>query len=69
MKANPNICKGKPAGTVIGSSGQTHIDTEVKASNIEIDCLKNKLKNGCGECKNIIDSRIKQMEVYRDGFK
>lgn len=69
MAGAPKNCVGKPAGTLVGSWGQTHDNTEVAASNAEIDCLKDKLKKeqcGGGSCTNIINDRIKQMEGYRD---
>jgi RHS repeat-associated protein len=69
MAAMPDICKGKPAGAVVGSSGLTHTKTEIAASAAEIICLQNKLKNACDNCKKLIDDRIKQMRGYRDSFK
>jgi hypothetical protein len=66
MMAFPTICVGQPAGTVIGSSGLTHNNAEVSASNAEINCLKGKLKKDCGQCNNAINQRIRQMEDYRD---
>lgn len=69
MAAVPDICKGKPAGTVIGSTGLTHKKTEIAASAAEIICLQNKRKNACDNCKELIDDRIQQMRKYRDSFK
>jgi hypothetical protein len=71
MAAMPNICQGKPVGTVIGSSGLTHKQTEIAASAAEIICLLNKLQKqkDCDACKEIINDRIKQMRAYRDSFK
>jgi len=60
----------QPAGTVLGSSGLVHNNTEINASNVEINCLKNKLLHKtCDTCTQIINQRIKQMENYRDSFK
>jgi hypothetical protein len=70
MAAMPDICKGKPAGTVVGSSGLTHKKTEIAASAAEIICLlKKRNENSCDNCKKLIDDRIKLMRNYRDSFK
>jgi RHS repeat-associated protein len=69
MAAAPDICKGKPAGTIVGSSGQLHNNSEIAASNVEIECLQNKLKHACANCKQGLINRIKRMENYRDSFK
>jgi RHS repeat-associated protein len=68
--ASPNLCKDKAAGTqVIFSTRAEQNASEIKASDTEITCLKDKAKNCAEKCKKIIDDRIKQMEAYRDSFK
>jgi len=66
---DPMICVGQSAGRGIGASLPQDQYDEIDASNVEIDCLKNKLKEPCSECREIINKRIKQVERYRDGFK
>ena len=67
--SNKSICKGKPKGTrVVASSKSESAATEIKASETEIACLKNILKN-CDTCGPIVKARIAQMVKYRDSFK
>jgi len=66
---NASICKGVVSGkTVRPNAGAQRNATEIRASNVEIDCLKAKLPTA-GDCTGIINSRITQMEAYRDSFK
>lgn len=80
---NPNICVGVPPGTRVEASGsgrtaaaaraaalKEKAATEIKASNVEIDCLKAKLsKANCDDkCKAVIQQRIQQMIQYRNSF-
>ncbi len=68
LRSNPNICKGKKAGEqIIYSDRKEQSASEIKANNVEIDCLKEKLK--CpSDCDPVIKRRIKVVEDYRDGF-
>lgn len=55
LKADPNICAGKPKGTLITySSIQEKRASEIKAITIELNCLINKLALPCPECEVII---------------
>src|SRR5208282_577255 len=71
MQANPNICIGKPRGTIVGFSNNVEQKAgEIKASEVEIACLRAKLSSlACTSCDAIIEARIAQMERYRDSFK
>ena len=73
MAANPLVCRGVWAGkTVSFSDPSERSATEFAASTIEIDCLRKKLqRQSCdANCdKKLIETRIKQMEEYRDKFK
>lgn len=67
LAANADICNGATAGNIV--TVNTHAerkDTEVRASNVEINCLK--AKPDSDACRNIIAARITQMEQYRDSF-
>lgn len=70
LRSNPRLCAGKQRGTQIRIlSNETRRQTEIDASNVEIECLKSKLmQNKCGPCDEIINNRIKRMENYRDSF-
>lgn len=70
LAINKDICKGKEDGICILWTPEERKPSEVKASDAEIDCLKEKLKNNCPkECVEEVKARIKQMEAYRDSFK
>jgi hypothetical protein len=71
MAAVPDICKGKPAGTVIGSSGLLHNKIEIAGYAVEITCLLKKLEGlqDCDACKKITTIRIKQVRKERDKNK
>jgi hypothetical protein len=73
LAANANICKGQVKGLVpsFSNNGEQKA-SEVKASNVEIDCLKSKLKwtwlPWNKKCVPAINARVTQMEQYRDSF-
>jgi len=70
LAANSKICVGQTAGKIPCFSGPAEQKpSEIKASNVEIDCLKLKKPNASATCKPIIESRITQMIGYRDSFK
>ncbi|OPY75276.1 MAG: hypothetical protein A4E63_00387 [Syntrophorhabdus sp. PtaU1.Bin050] len=70
LAENANICSGTTAGkTVCPSNAAQRKDTEIRASNVEINCLKGKLPTADATCKPIINARITQIEAYRDSFK
>jgi hypothetical protein len=67
--SNKSICKGKRKGMrIVASSKAESAATEIKASEAEIACLKNILKN-CDSCSEIIKARIAQTIRYRNRFK
>jgi hypothetical protein len=71
IRQNAQVCIGKPRGTyVLFSNTAEQKAGEIKASEIEIMCLRNKISpTSCNSCDEIILDRIKQMERYRDRFR
>jgi len=70
--ANPKICKGQSPGVMVGFSNPAEQKVgEIKASNAELDCLRDKLEHGCKKdgCGPIILNRIGDVRAYRDYFK
>ena len=60
------ICKGIAKGVRVGfSTGQEHDASEVNAYNEEIKCLKEKQKNECPRCFQIINDAIQAAEDNR----
>jgi uncharacterized protein RhaS with RHS repeats len=69
LKYNARICAGKPAGTLVRVRSDGRNATEIKASDVEIACLKSKLKaQSCGKCDEIVRARIEQVTEVRKGF-
>jgi RHS repeat-associated protein len=71
MASNPTVCNGQIAGMRVGTSTPDERSaTEIAASNAEIACLRKQLEKECtsSSCKDLINRRITQMEVYRNGF-
>jgi RHS repeat-associated protein len=68
---NSKICVGKPKGILVLFSDRTEQAAgEIKASEVELACLRKKLSQIlCGMCDDIVKQRIQQMEKYRDSFK
>jgi hypothetical protein len=67
LAANAKICDGAAAGNIVTvDTAAERKATEVKASNVEIDCLRARPETAA--CKTIIASRITQMIAYRDSF-
>ena len=71
LKAEPDICQDKADGTqVLSSDSEERAASEIKASQVEIDCLNSGLTSKCPVCnRKAVRNRIKQMEKYRDSFK
>jgi hypothetical protein len=70
LAENANICSAATAGnTVRPDAGAQQKATEIKASNAEITCLRGKLAGASATCQPIINTRITQMEAYRDSFR
>jgi len=72
MAAAPKICRGKAAGIIVGFSNlEEQRFGESKASNAELDCLRNKLDKGCkgSGCGPMILERIQDVEGYRRGLE
>lgn len=80
---NPNICAGVAPGTRVEASGsgrtaaaahaallKEQAATEIKASNIEINCLRARLaKMDCDDkCKSVVEQRIQQITQYKNRF-
>jgi len=68
LGAKPEVCKDQTDGTQVTFNGEQK-PSEIKASNVEIDCLNAKLPGAGADCKETIKSRIEQMKGYRDSFK
>ncbi len=67
LAANAKICKGATSGNIVTvNTAAERKATEVKASNVEVNCLKAKPETKA--CKTIIANRITQMIAYRDSF-
>jgi RHS repeat-associated protein len=68
---NSTICQGQKKGIlVLFSDRAEQAAGEIKASEVELACLRKKLSQFlCGKCDDVIEQRIKQMEKYRDSFK
>lgn len=65
LAANPDVCKGKPAGARVNASDAKEAKaSELAAYTVETNCLKGQLKSCKKECKAIIEQRIKQIEPY-----
>jgi RHS repeat-associated protein len=70
LAANPRICKGSKDGIQIGFSNlREQRQDEIAASNVEINCLRQKQKSQCPKCEQTITDRIHQIEAYRDSFE
>jgi RHS repeat-associated protein len=69
LRYNARICAGKPAGTLVRVRSDGRNATEIKAYDIEIACLKAKLKPlTCGKCDEVVRARIEQATEARKGF-
>jgi hypothetical protein len=66
LAANPRICDGQTDGTQVTFNGEQRA-SEIKASNVEIACLRAKLPSA-GDCRDTINARITQITAYRDSF-
>ena len=68
LASNPNVCAGQPDGTwVLAPEGVVN-RSEVRCSQVELDCLKER-KGDCSCSDSAINSRIPQVEAYRDNYK
>jgi len=67
---NAKICEGVAAGkTVRPKRGRQKNQTEVDASNAELDCLTPKLPTADATCRPIIEARVTQMKEYRQKYR
>ena len=69
LAANAEVCKGSADGNQVNFGPGEQKPSEIKASQVEIDCLNAKLPTATATCKPSIEARIKQMITYRDSFK
>jgi len=70
MGRNPHLCAGMPKGAFIKFQNDEQRRGEIKASEIELECLRKKLKEKhCQGCDATINKWIKYVEGYRDSFK
>jgi RHS repeat-associated protein len=64
----PNVCKGQPyAHTVRPSNKEEKRRLEMNGYKVEIECLRNKLE--CGDCNEVAQERINQLESEREQYK
>jgi len=56
-------------GSQLNFSSGEQKPSEIKASQVEIDCLNAKLPAASADCRPRIQARITQMIAYRDSFK
>jgi len=68
LASNPNVCAGQPDGTRISAPESVVNQSEVRCSQVELDCLKER-KGDCSCSDSAINSRIPQVEAYRDKYK
>lgn len=67
LAANATVCNGQSANRIVTvNTAAERKDTEVRASNAEISCLR--ARPDTNDCRAIISARITQMEQYRDSF-
>jgi len=67
LAANANICNGATSGNIVTvNTAAERKATEVRASNVEINCLRAKPETDA--CRATIADRIRQMIAYRDSF-
>jgi hypothetical protein len=66
--SNATLCKDKAGNSQVVFSAGEQTPSEVKASNVEINCLKAKLPTGDTKKDKIINDRVTQMVAYRDSF-
>ena len=69
LAANATVCKGKADGSQVNFGSGEQNPSEIRASQVEIDCLNAKLPAASDTCKPAIRQRITQMIAYRDSFK
>jgi hypothetical protein len=69
LAANATVCKDKANGSQVNFGPGEQKPSEIKASQVEIDCLNAKLPAASAACKPAIQQRITQMTAYRDSFK
>ena len=67
-----NVCKGRRNGErPTFDSPKQNNDSEKKAYDSELNCLQAKLNglNGCEECKDTIESRMKEIPLRRRQYE
>jgi hypothetical protein len=67
IAANAGICKGIARNRIVTvNTAAERKDTEVRASNVEIRCLR--ARPDTDACRKIVADRIRQIIAYRDSF-
>jgi RHS repeat-associated protein len=69
LAANPKVCKGQAPGRIVAFDPALRRASEIKASDAEIDCLRNEMDHGCKGCGSIILERIGEVQSYGNSFK
>jgi hypothetical protein len=69
LAANATVCTGKADGSQVNFGTGEQKPSEIKASQVEIDCLNTKLPAASAACKPRVQARITQMIAYRDSFR
>src|SRR5574337_1653454 len=69
LAANAKVCDGSADASQLNFSAGEQKPSEIKASQVEIDCLNAKKPSASATCKPYVEARITQMIAYRDSFK
>ncbi|MEA2718379.1 MAG: hypothetical protein QOJ39_243 [Candidatus Eremiobacteraeota bacterium] len=70
LASKADVCAGAANGTqVTFSDVPEQKASEIKASDVEIACLRAQRPTASAACQTMIDTRITQMIAYRDSFK
>ena len=69
LATNATVCKEKADGSQVNCTVEEQKPTEIKASQVEIDCLNAKLPAAGTDCRPAIQARIRTMTAYRDSFR
>jgi hypothetical protein len=63
---NPNICKDKPEGVVVGTRDEEEDrKSQIAAFEAQKECLKaKKARDTCGKCTQYIDDAIRDIDMH-----
>lgn len=69
LASNPKVCRGQAKGRIVAFDPAAVRASEIKASDAEVECLRNELDHGCKGCGPIILQRIGEVQSYGNSFK